>query len=226
MVVIPGGTFMMGSPADEEHRSSSEGPQHRVTIAPFAMGKTEVTFAQWDACMAAGECNGYKPRDQGWGRESRPVINVSWHDAEAYVGWLSKQTGKPYRLPTEAEWEYAARAATTTSYAFGDAITRKNANCGGENGKTAEVGSYQPNSWGLYDMHGNVEEWVEDVWHNSYQGAPTNGAAWTDGKPLARVLRGGGWFYFLSDCRSAIRNSHEPDAGSLNYGFRLARTLD
>jgi formylglycine-generating enzyme required for sulfatase activity len=120
MVVIPAGPFTMGSPANEPERYSDEGPQRRVTIGPFAIGKTEVTFAEWDACVTAGSCNGYKPPDQGWGRGSRPVVNVSWKDAKAYVSWLSQHTGQPYRLPSEAEWEYAARAGTTTRYALRD----------------------------------------------------------------------------------------------------------
>ena len=128
MVMIPGGTFMIGSPADEPGRFSDEGPRHQVTIEPFAMGKTEVTFAEWDACVTAGGCNGYKRLPLPWGRGSQPVVAVSWKDAKAYVSWLSQHTGQPYRLPSEAEWEYAARAGTTTRYASGDAITPKDAN--------------------------------------------------------------------------------------------------
>jgi formylglycine-generating enzyme required for sulfatase activity len=229
MVVIPGGTFTMGSPEDEEGRYSLEGPQHRVTIEPFAMGKTEVTFAEWDACVAGGGCNGYKPPDQGWGRGSRPVIKVSWKDAKAYVSWLSQYTGKPYRLPSEAEWEYAARAGKTSRYTFGDAITPKDANYSESNlGKTTEVGAYPPNAWGLYDMHGNVWEWVEDIYHDSYQGAPINGTAWIDSEgensSRNRVIRGGSWGNYPGILRSANRIRSDPGSRSNYLGFRVART--
>ena len=231
MVVIPAGSFTMGSPANEPERDPDEGPQRRVTIGPFAIGKTEVTFAEWDACVTAGGCNGYKPPDQGWGRGSRPVVNVSWKDAKAYVSWLSQHTGKPYRLPSEAEWEYAARAGTTTRYAFGDAITPKDANYSESKlGKTTEVGAYPPNAWGLYDMHGNVWEWVEDIYHDSYKGAPTDGTAWTDGEgensSRDRVIRGGSWGNDPRVLRSAIRDRYEPDDRNNVLGFRVARTLD
>jgi sulfatase-modifying factor enzyme 1 len=139
----------MGSPEKEEGRDVSEGPQHEVTIKPFAIGKYEVTFAEWDACVAAGGCNGYRPSDSGWGRGQRPVMNVSWQDAQDYVEWLARAAGKPFRLPTEAEWEYAARAGTTTRYAFGDGITPKDTNYNDSGqGRTTEVGSYPPNPWG------------------------------------------------------------------------------
>ncbi len=154
------------------------GPQHRVTVKPFAIGKYEVTFDEWDACVKAGGCNGYRPEDPGWGRGNRPVINVSWNDTKAYVAWLAKKTGNPYRLPSEAEWEFAARAGTTTPFAFGTTITPKQANFGRSDGKTEPVGSYPPNAWGLYDMHGNVWEWVEDCWHDNYGRSPTDGQPW------------------------------------------------
>ena len=232
MVVIPAGPFTMGSPANEPERYSDEGPQRRVNIGPFAIGKTEVTFAEWDACVTAGSCNGYKPPDQGWGRGRRPVVNVSWKDAKVYVSWLSQHTGKPYRLPSEAEWEYAARAAgTTTHYAFGDAITPKDANYSDSKfGKTTEVGAYPPNAWSLYDMHGNVWEWVEDVYHADYKGAPTDGTAWIDSEEenssRDRVFRGGSWSITPGDLRSANRDWNDPDDRSDDLGFRVARTLD
>jgi formylglycine-generating enzyme required for sulfatase activity len=230
MVALPGGTFLMGSPEGEEGRYDVEGPQHEVTIRPFAIGKHEVTFAEWDACVASGGCNGYRPDDQGWGRGRQPVINVSWHDAQAYVAWLAEATGKPYRLPSEAEWEYAARAGTTTRYAFGDAITEREANFDGSIGKTTEVGAYPANPWGLYDMHGNVWEWVEDIWHDSYQGAPADGSAWTEGEgkesSRIRVDRGGSWNYDPGDLRSAGRYWIDPGYRGLYLGFRVARTLD
>ena len=182
MVVVPAGSFMMGSSERELGRDSDEGPQHKVTIAePFAVGKYEVTFDEWEACVASGGCDSYKPKDQGWGRGPRPVINVSWNDAIAYVEWLSAKVGKPYRLPSEAEWEYAARAGTTTRYWWGDEITIENANYGRNVGKTTDVGSYPPNRWGLYDMQGNVWEWTEDCYHDSYKVAPEDGSAWMNG---------------------------------------------
>lgn len=231
MVVIPAGHFLMGSPDSDKERSSDEGPQHPVTIPdPFAIAKYEITFEQWDACTQDGGCGGYHPDDAGWGRGRRPVINVSWRDAKAYAEWLSRKTSKAYRLPSEAEWEYAARAGTTTRYSFGDAITPKDANYGGNVGKTTEVGAYPPNPWGLYDMHGNVWEWVEDVWHDSYNGAPVDGSAWTDREGTYssrnRVVRGGSWSGDPWVLRSADRYWYLPDFRDLDLGFRVSRTLD
>ena len=231
MVAIPAGTFTMGSPATEARRGDIEGPQHRVTIAkPFALGKYEVTFAEWDACTAAGGC-AHRPGDQGWGRGRRPVIDVSWDDAKAYVAWLSRKTGKTYRLPSEAEWEYAARAGTPTRYSWGDEIGSNRANCRGCGSQwdwkqTAPVGSFAPNHMGLHDMHGNVWELVEDCWNGSYNGAPSDGRAWLTGLCRARALRGGSWTDDPGFLRSAYRVGHPtmlPDDG---IGFRLARTLD
>ena len=231
MVVLPAGEFMMGSPPGEPGRRASEGPQRRVTIArPFAVGKFEVTFAEWQACVAGGGCTrNPNPSDSGWGRGRRPVINVSWHDAKEYAAWLSRKTGKAYRLLSEAEWEYAARAGTTTRYAFGDAISKSQAQyseVGGVSaGKTVEVGSYPANRFGLHDMHGNVWEWVEDAWHSNYQGAPGDGSVWPGGDTSLRVLRGGSWFDLPGNLRSAVHYRTPPaDSGSY-YGFRLARTL-
>jgi formylglycine-generating enzyme required for sulfatase activity len=229
MVVIPHGTFLMGSPGDEGERSSYEGPQHRVTIGyRFAIGRYPVTFQQYDHFCAA--TNLEKPDDQGWGRGRQPVIEVSWRDVQAYCEWLSRATGQAYRLPSEAEWEYACRAGTTTRFACGDEITEQEANFGNNVGKTTEVGAYPANPWGLYDMHGNVWEWVEDVWHDSYSGAPADGSAWTDGEgkesSRARVLRGGSWYCIAGNCRSAHRNRDHPDYRYYGSGFRVARTLD
>lgn len=241
MVVIPGGTFLMGSPKGEEGRDSDEGPQHAVTLKPFALGKDEVTFDEWDACVADGGCNGYRPDDHGWGRGKRPVVNGSWNDVQAYVAWLSKATGKPYRLPTEAEWEYATRAGTTAPFALpapngSDDIAGKGLancrDCGSEwdNKSAAPVGSFPANAWGLFDMHGNVWEWVEDVYHDSYQGAPADGSAWTEGEGKVpsrdRVSRGGSWYYDSSDLRSAARNRLNPVDRDDDLGFRVARSLD
>ena len=226
MVVIPAGSFMMGSPESEEGRYDGEGPAHRVEIGePLAVGVYEVTFEEWDACVAAGGCGGYRPGDRGWGRGKRPVINVSWEDADSYVRWLSRKTGEEYRLLSEAEWEYAARAGTRTRYSFGDAITESDANYGGNIGKTQPAGSYRANGYGLYDMHGNVYEWVEDCWNGSYRGAPTDGKAWKSGDCSRRVLRGGSWNFNPRNLRSANRNWFVTGIRSSNFGFRVARTL-
>ena len=227
MVVIPAGSFLMGSPESEEGRESDEGPQHRVTIRePFAVGVYEVTFEEWDACMADGGCGGYRPDDKGWGRGRRPVIKVSWEDAQAYVKWLSRKTGEEYRLLSEAEWEYVARAGTTTRYSFGDEITESDANYGLNIGKTQPVGSYRANGYGLYDMHGNVYEWLQDCWNGRYEGAPNNGDAWDVGDCSGRVLRGGSWSYTSTRLlRSARRGGNGTGIRSDSSGFRVARTL-
>ena len=226
MVVIPAGSFLMGSPESEKGRGSDEVPQHRVTIpAPFAAGVYEVTFEEWDACVGDGGCGGYRPYDWGWGRGRRPVIEVSWEDAQAYVEWLSVKTGEEYRLLSEAEWEYAARAGSRTRYSFGDGITPSDANYGGNIGKTQRVGSYRANGFGLYDMHGNVYEWVQDCWNGSYAGAPNNGDAWEKGDCSRRVLRGGSWNFISSFLRSASRNRYRSGNRDPNNGFRVARTL-
>jgi formylglycine-generating enzyme required for sulfatase activity len=231
MVVVPGGTFVMGSPASEEHRYQDQGPQHEVTITkPFAVGKTEVTFAEWDACVAAGACT--KASDGAWGRGNQPVINVSWDDAKQYVAWLSRITGKEYRLLTEAEWEYAARAGTTTTYSWGDDSGKGNANCSGCGSKwdgeqTSPIGSFKANAFGLNDMHGNVFEWVEDFWHTSYEGAPVDGTAWLKGGEASlRVFRGGSWDTDPHLLHAAYRSWVATAFRSDNLGFRLARTLN
>ena len=232
MVVVPAGTFRMGSPASEEGRGGDdEGPVHRVTIpAPFAVGKYEVTFAEWEACEAAGGCGGYIPDDEGWGRVDRPVVNVSWDDAQAYVRWLSQETGKRYRLLSESEWEYAARAGSHTRYAWSDDIGRNLANCDGcgsrwDDTSTAPVGSFSPNAFGLHDMPGNVWEWVEDCWNDSYAGAPTGGNAWTQGECGIRVARGGSWYDQPGLLRNASRRWYPTAVRYSGVGFRVARTL-
>jgi formylglycine-generating enzyme required for sulfatase activity len=231
MVVVPAGTFTMGSPASERWRETDEGPQHAVTIArPYAVGQFALTFDQWDACVADGGCNGYRPSDQGWGRGHRPVINVSWDDAKAYVLWLAQKTGKPYRLLTEAEYEYAARAGTTTAYPWGNAIGKNNANCDGcgsqwDNKQTAPVGSFAANGFGLNDMVGNVRQWVEDCYDSDYNGAPIDGAKWTTGDCSRRVVRGGSWFSLPRFLRSAGRVRITSGNRSGILGFRVALTL-
>ena len=241
MVVVPAGSFLMGSPESEQERDEDEGPVHRVRIAaPFALGVYEVTFAEWDACEEDGGCGGHSPDDRGWGRERRPVINVSWEDVQAYVGWLSEKTGKRYRLPSESEWEYAARAGTRTPFHTGTTISTEQANYDGEyvygaygagrkgvyRRRTVLVGSFGANAWGLHDMHGNVWEWTEDCWNGGYAGAPTDGSAWESGVCSMRVLRGGSWLNGPSDLRAAGRVRYSSGDRNFNvYGFRVARTL-
>jgi len=238
---VPAGEFMMGSPESERGRNKDEGPQRKVTISkPFAVGKFEVTFAQWDACVAESGCT-HKPGDESWGRGRRPVINVSWDDARQFVTWLAKRTGKPYRLLTEAEWEYAARGVTRASdphppFSTGATINYKQANYdanfkygSGPQGlyrqKTLDVGALPRNAFGLHDMHGNVWEWVEDCYKNSYAGAPTDGAAVTSGGCGLRVLRGGSWNYYPQLLRSAYRYATAGGIRVENAGFRVARSL-
>ena len=211
LVVVSEETYMMGSPSSEEGRGGDEGPVHRVTIGrPFAVGVYEVTFGEWDACVSGGGCGGYRPDDGGWGRGPRPVVNVSWNDAKAYVDWLSSETGEAYRLLSEAEWEYVARAGTRTRYWWGDEIGRNRANCAGcgsrwDGGQTAPVGSFSANGFGLHDVHGNVWERVEDCWNVSYRGAPSDGSAWESGNCSRRVVRGGSWVDDPRSLRSANR---------------------
>lgn len=235
LVLLPRGSFLMGSPENEAGRWDEEGPQHQVTIDyDLAVGKYPVTFEEWDAFAA--ETGGYQPDDAGWGRGRRPVINVSWDDAQAYVRWLSQKTGKPYRLLSESEWEYAARAGTSTPFSTGQTITTGQANFDGNytyNGsskgvyreKTVSVGSFAANAFGLYDMHGNVHEWVQDCWTNNYNGAPNNGGAVEGNNCASRVLRGGSWNYSPGILRSAYRNYISPVLRVHFYGFRVARTL-
>ncbi|MGF1453763.1 MAG: SUMF1/EgtB/PvdO family nonheme iron enzyme [Alphaproteobacteria bacterium] len=237
LVVVPAGRFVMGAPPGEEGRSDDEGPQHEVRFAaPFALGRYPVTFGEYDAfCEAEGR---RKPKDQGWGRGGRPVIDVSWDDAKAYCAWASDRTGAAYRLPSEAEWEYACRAGTTTPFSFGETIFTDQANYDGNhrygNGRTGEyrkrttpVGTFPANAFGLHDMHGNVFEWCEDPWHDSYVGAPADGSAWvanpTDS--TARVVRGGSWFSQPLRLRSAFRLRGRPDYRFDTRGLRVARTL-
>ena len=238
MVAILGGSYMMGSPLDEAERSIDEEPRHRVRIpGPLAVGKYEVTFGEWDACVAGGGCGGYRPDDGGWGRGRRPVINVSWRDAKSYVEWLSRETGKRYRLLSESEWEYVARAGTTGPFHFGSTISTDQANYNGHytygsgrkgmrRSKTVPVGSFAANDFGLHDVHGNVWEWVEDCWHENYLGAPTDGSAWTSsGDCDSRVLRGGSWLNKPWILRSAFRVRLSAGLRGNSSGFRIARTL-
>ena len=224
MVVVPAGQFMMGSLPDEADHETDEGPQHKVTIAqPFAVGKFEVTFAQWDACVAEGGCT-HNPDDKNWGRGKRPVINVSWYDiTKEYLPRLSRKTGKIYRLLTEAEWEYAARGGTTTPFSTGRTITPEQANFDGR--MTVEIGTFPANPFGLHDMHGNVWEWVQDCYKNSYAGAPVDGSTVTFGNCGWRIMRGGSWFN-PGSLRSANRSWYTTVDRSNTIGFRVARTLN
>jgi formylglycine-generating enzyme required for sulfatase activity len=232
MVVVPAGEFTMGSPATEKGRWN-EGPQHSVAIPrPFAVSKFEVTFADWDACVAVGGCpHENRASDGGWGRGRQPVIGMSWDDAQAYVAWLSRMTGKTYRLLTETEWEYAARAGSQAAYSWGDEIGKGNANCNGcgsqwDNKRTAPVGSFAANAFGLHDMHGNVWEWVEDCEHENYNGAPKDGSAWIEeGECGRRVLRGGSWNSYPRGLRAARRDTYRTYMRGYQLGFRVGRTL-
>ena len=232
MIVVPPGHFLMGSPAGPG--SDVERPAHEVTIAkPFAVAKFELTFDEWDACAAHGDCAQHVG-DGVWGRGRRPAINVSWDDAQAYVKWLSSITGKAYRLLSEAEYEYAARAGTKTNYPWGDDIKLNGqamANCNGcgsqwDSKQTAPVGSFAANAFGLYDMVGNVWEWTEDCWYPSYQGAPADGSALTSSDCCCRVVRGGSWRDYPGNLRPAWRGGAFSDNRDDNFlGFRVARTL-
>ena len=215
MVVIPAGSFRMGCLNDDGECLRSYFPVHTVQVPRLALSRHEVTFAQWDACVDAGGCNGYRPHDRGWGRGDRPVMRIRWSDAQAYVAWLSQQTGEQYRLPSESEWEYAARAGTETRYHWGNAIGTNRANCAGcgspwDGEMTAPVGSFAPNAWGLHDMHGNVLEWTADCNNTSYAGAPTDGSAWLSGDCTGRVVRSGGWDSDPRFVRAVNRSRADP----------------
>jgi formylglycine-generating enzyme required for sulfatase activity len=228
MVVIPAGRFRMG---DIQGKGlTDEQPVHEVHIRkPFAVGRYEITFDQYDEfAKATGR---ELPEDEGYGRGRQPVIRVSWNDAVDYAAWLSQQTGKRYRLPTEAEWEYAARGGTETVYWWGNEMKRGLANCVGcgsrwDRKRPAPVGSFKPNSFGLYDTAGNALEWVQDCWHDNYQGAPSDGSAWEkqhDGDCDGRVRRGGS---YIGDVRSSSRNLLRAGARFRAQGFRLVREIE
>jgi formylglycine-generating enzyme required for sulfatase activity len=232
LVTIPAGAFDMGALEIGRNTNLKRSlPVHRVTIPKaFAFGRYETTFDEWQVCVDAGGCE-RKPDDHGWGRGRRPVINVSVPDAEEYLRWLSKKTGQTYRLPTEAEWEYAARAGTRTHFSWGDEAGKDNANCrtcAPEISKMSyEVGGYKPNPWGLYDVHGNVWEWTQDCWNESYEGAPSDGSAWKSGDCNFRVQRGGSWYYVDANLDSAFRSKYAATANGFSYGigFRVVREI-
>ena len=234
MVVVPAGEFWMGSKDGEGNED--ERPRHKVTIAkPFAVGRYAVTFDEWDAARADGGVS-HDPACQFRGRGRRPVVNVSWDDAQAYIEWLWAKTGQRYRLLSEAEWEYCCRAGTETQYWWGDEISTKQANYDGNyiSGKGAEddcspktlpVNSFRPNSWGLYQVHGNVWEWCQDCWNGDYHNAPAGGSAWTAGDGKYRVLRGGSWAGGPETLRPARRLVNSRHDRSDDVGLRVARTL-
>ena len=230
MVLVPGGTFMMGSPEDEPERLDREGPQHQVTVPPFAMGRYPVTQAQYEAVMDANPATKYNA--DRFVAPNKPVIGVTWHEAVEFCDRLAARTGRAYRLPSEAEWEYACRAGTQTPFHFGKTLTTELANYngssynGGPEGKgrnaTTPVGEFPANAWGLHDMHGNMDEWCADYWHGSYEGAPDDGSAWVEGgNSNRRVRRGGSWSGNPWRCRSAYRDFFEPGARNAFIGFRV-----
>ena len=226
MVVIPAGSFQMGCVSGKQCENNEQ-PVHTVKVPTFEMGATEVSFEQWDSCYAAGGCDHY-PDDQGWGRGNRPVINVSFDYIQQYLKWLNQATGKDYRLPSEAQWEYAARGGTTTAYWWGDDVGKNNANCDGcgsqwDNKQTAPVASFKANPFGLFDTAGNVWEWTQDCWNDSYKGAPNNGSARQDGDCSQRVFRGGSWLDYAWWMRAAYRYRNSRDYRSNDLGFRLSR---
>ena len=233
MLQIPAGSFQMGSPASEAERRGNEGPQHRVELQSFFLGQTPVTQAQWKEVASWPQVDlKLNPNAARFKGPNRPVEQVSWEEAMEFCRRLSQRTKLVYTLPSEAQWEYACRASTTTPFAFGDTLTPDLANYDGnytyESGpkgqyrqQTTEVGSFAGNAWGLQDMHGNVWEWCLDPWHDSYTGAPADGSAWTAGGGTSRLLRGGSWFGNPRDCRSAYRDYFLPDYRENGIGFRV-----
>ena len=254
LVVVPSGSFLMGSPESEARSYDDERPVHRVTVQSFAVGVHEVTVSEFGRFVevtghsTGGSCrvwtgghwelrNGFGWRSPGFGQGGgHPVVCVSWDDARAYAEWLSRSTGRRYRLLSESEWEYMARAGTTGPFHTGGTISAEQANYngnyaygGGVGGvyreRTVPVGSFSPNAFGLYDVHGNVWEWVQDCWNGGYQGAPSDGGAWEDGDCADRVLRGGAWYNEPRYLRSADRDRNLAGDRNANVGFRVARTL-
>ena len=239
MMLIPPGSFLMGSPEDELERLDTEGPQHEVTLTRFFLAKYPVTQAQWRAVAAMPQVKrNLKPDPSSFKGDDRPVERVSWYDAVEFCERLTNHTNRQYRLPSEAEWEYACRANTTTPFHFGETLSTDYANY---NGSNEEYGAYGPgvrgeyrqettpvgffevcNEYGLSDMHGNVWEWCQDDWHESYEGAPSDGSAWVEGdSEESKIIRGGSWSYYPRDCRSAYRFRFDPGLGDYYLGFRV-----
>lgn len=239
MITIPAGEFEMGCVSDIDCKPR-EKPVHKVVLPSFELAKTEVTAELWAACVAAKGCD-YIPEDNGWNDAGMPVRYVSWDDIQVFLTWLNDETGSDYRLPTESEWEYAARAGTTTPFSTGLCITSEQANSEGNvfkkgncqhesvNRKRAlPVANFEPNAYGLYDMHGNLWEWVQDCWHENYDLAPTDGSAWAgkDSECERHVMRGGTWHGTVAYMRSAYRFRYPKEIRTGGLGFRLARSLD
>ncbi|MEM9600664.1 MAG: formylglycine-generating enzyme family protein [Pseudomonadota bacterium] len=239
-VVIPPGQFLMGSPKTQQKRDRNEGPQVPVRIDyAFEIGRHEVTFDEWAECRKDGGCNGYRPDDNGWGRGKRPVTNISYNDAQSYIKWLNAKTGRNYRLPSEAEWEYVARAGQQLPFSTGTgrAISAQFANFNGEFPygpgstpgkylrKTVPVGSYAANSFGVHDIHGNVYEFVSDCYVAGHKGNPGDGSPRRDGNCDARIIRGGSWVTHGYQMRAAKRLRYTKDHRYDDFGFRLARTI-
>ncbi len=225
MVYVPPGSYIMGTDNGEK----TERPAHKVVISKaFAIGKYEVTFDEWQACLDEKACKRL-PDDHKWGRGRRPVINISWFEANDYLRWLSTKTSHKYRLPSEAEWEYAARGGTNSEYSWGNKIGNKKANCRNctkeISHQTYPVGSFEPNPFGLYDVHGNVWEWVQDCWNPNYIDAPNDGSARQTKDCRRRVTRSGSWYYFSKDLRSRYRAKYMAMAFSYGIGFRALREL-
>lgn len=238
MTVIRAGSFSMGSPETEQGRYDNEGPAHLVSVPTFAIGKYELTFDEWDACVVDNGCKHLPVRNQT-DRGRYPVADVSWADAKSYISWLGRRTGKRYRLPSEAEWEFAARAGTKGSFPFeipkgpwsyrneiGPGLAHVDA------AWSAVVGSYPQNRWGLHDMIGNVSEWVEDCWHGSYDRAPSDGSAWVGKNCYHRVVRGDSWknsagtWVSPSNFRSAKRSWGSPSTRFNETGFRVVTDIN
>jgi formylglycine-generating enzyme required for sulfatase activity len=223
LVVVPPGDFIMGS-----NDTPYEKPARSIAIRrPFAIGRREVTFAEWDICVDAGACK-HRPDDHGWGRGDRPAINVSWDDAKLYIAWLSQKVGQRYRLPTEAEWEYAARAGTESPFWWSREVGAGRAQCDGcgspANRQSSTAVSFRPNGFGLFDTAGNAAEWVEGCWNDNYRDAPKDAAAWTSGDCHLRVLRGGAFTSKPTD-RSSARFRYDSDVRYYANGFRIVRDL-
>ncbi|WP_442875125.1 formylglycine-generating enzyme family protein [Cupriavidus sp. P-10] len=225
LIALPAGNFTMGSNTSDP----AEKPPHHVTISqPFAIGRFEVTVEQWNACVDAGGCQRVPTVAES--AKNSPVRDVSWDDAQQYVAWLSKTTGKDYRLPTESEWEYAARGGTASAFWWGDQMRKGNANCKDcgdpwSNDAPAPVGSFAANPWGLHDVNGSVWEWVADCWHSTYKGAPADGRAWNENACGSRVIRGGSWREGASYMVSSTRFKYSPSVRQSQNGFRVARDM-
>jgi formylglycine-generating enzyme required for sulfatase activity len=228
MVVVPAGRFTMGD--QTPGRNQHELPLREVTIGkPIAVGRFPVLFQEWETYLTRSKHRAYNPDDCSWGRGRRPVINVSWLDAQAFVEWLRAVSGKPYRLMSEAEWEYCCRSNTNTSYYTGPVVRPREAHFSGielgDAQRTVEVGGFAPNAFGLFDMHGNVWEWVSDRWHDNYVNGPNDGSSWNSGNSERRVARGGSWLYGGDAARSSCRRWNTASYRSNNIGFRVAREL-